>query len=129
MGAVGSFASLVLSTMLCVAELYKVEALLDAEEKRTSSYNTCDRILKLASIEFKLLVLMTIAQFLCLRYTSFLAVCLFVYEARKRGSGPTVSALDFFKQRQSLKIEMFCKLCLYAFLVYSHFRSLVVNKT
>ncbi|CAD25966.1 similarity to HYPOTHETICAL PROTEIN YB60_Yeast [Encephalitozoon cuniculi GB-M1] len=128
MRAIGFLISLVLSTVLCIVELYKIEAVLDAESKRASSYNACDRILWLTDIEFRLLTAMVIAQCLSLCYTSFFVALLFVYEAQKKGSGATISALDFFKQKQRIKIETFCKVSLYVLLVYRYFMALIVNK-
>ncbi|ADM12541.1 uncharacterized protein Eint_110410 [Encephalitozoon intestinalis ATCC 50506] len=128
MNPIGLFISLMLSVILCIVELYKIEAVLDAEGRRASSYNACDRILRLAAIEFKLLTLIMAAQVLSLCYTSFLVVLLFVYEIQKKGSKDSISALDFFKQKKRIKIEMFCKISLYVFLVYKYFTALVVNK-
>ncbi|KAG5858676.1 cornichon protein [Encephalitozoon hellem] len=126
---IGNLASLLLSTMLCIIELYKIEAVLDVESRRASSYNACDRILRLVNVEFKLLVLMIAAQVLSLSYASFLVVLMFVYEVQKKGSDTTISALDFFKQKRWIKIEMFCKTSFYVFLLYRYFSELVVNKS
>ncbi|AFM99317.1 hypothetical protein EHEL_110430 [Encephalitozoon hellem ATCC 50504] len=126
---IGNLASLLLSTMLCIIELYKIEAVLDVESRRASSYNACDRILRLVNVEFKLLVLMIAAQVLSLSYVSLLVVLMFVYEVQKKGSDTTISALDFFKQKRWIKIEMFCKISFYVFLLYRYFSELVVNKS
>lgn len=125
---IGVLASLLLSTILCVVELYKIEAVLDVESRRASSYNACDRILRLADVEFKLLILLMAAQILSLSYTSLLAVLVFVYELQKKGSEATINALNFFKQKKRIKIEIFCKTFFYAVLLYRYFSALVVNK-
>ncbi|AFN84024.1 hypothetical protein EROM_110420 [Encephalitozoon romaleae SJ-2008] len=126
---IGVLASLLLSTILCIVELYKIEAVVDVESRRASSYNACDRILRLADVEFKLLVLLMVAQTLSLSYTSLLTVLVFVYELQKKGSETTISALNFFKQKRWIKIEIFCKTSFYVLLLYKYFSTLIVNKT
>lgn len=129
MKSLGCLCSLVVSVVLCIVELYKVEAVLDAENRRTSLYNTCDRINRLAGIEFKLIILLLAAQVFYLTYTSFLIVSLLVYEVKgKESEGYTVSALDFFKRKKVLKVEMFCKIVLHAFFIYKYFIDLIVAK-
>lgn len=130
MRLLGCLVSLLTGSILCIVELHKIDAVVDAENKRVSSYNTCDRINKLRDFEFKLIVLFLAAQIFYLSYLSFLVVSLFVYEIREReAEGFTISALDFFKRKRTLKVKMFCKVILYVFLVYRYFFSLIVNKT
>lgn len=122
MQALGYMSSLVMSAVLCGIELYKIGAVLDAESRRSSLYDTCDRLHKLQSVGFKILVLLLIVQVSCMEYESLLVVSMFVHEIRAINSEESsIGALDFFRKKKRLKIEIFCKISMYTFIVYRRF--------
>lgn len=120
--------SFVASAALCILELHKIETVVNAEAKKTTSYSACERINRLSGVAFWMLAVLLAAQMFSPDYASLLVAALFVHGAVERRVGrASISALDFFEKRKTLKMAMFCKTVLYLVLVYRFFVGLVIK--
>ncbi|KAM0671716.1 hypothetical protein CWI42_120420 [Ordospora colligata] len=125
MGFVGNLVCLGASALLAVLEFHKIDAILNAENKRGSSYDASYRLEKLSKTETNILGLLLVMQLLSPSIVSLIIVLLFVYKIQRRGFDCAVSALNFFELKRNLKVEVACKLCFHALLMYRYSRVLL----
>ncbi|KAF7682428.1 ER-derived vesicles protein ERV15 [Astathelohania contejeani] len=108
----------ILSVVLFIIELYKIEAITNLERNCISSYETARILNELTMLDFYILIVLTMGQLFVFYYLGFVFVVpLLAYEINKIiNHKHAIICTDIVNSIKEKKLEIFIKLFAYAIL-------------